>query len=1186
MVSTTPTLTDVIPPSPAAILKKSSDRKIATPRKSVRFNIQSPILSDNDSQAAMLALRRGHGDVKEVDLKDVSDTVYHAIRQMIDGNSIPYQRLLEHISKRSPVKDALPPSTLALYLRAFSQNISSLTPVFHSLVTAVLNMDWITWDDETVMVYKGFLDNLVSAHAVYVSSVGKMLVGWLRTGGDPARTTPAQHFARVHLMLRSILSLIPTGPSFMLPIITENFPHKREPLNVHVYYLHNILRIINYAQVLRDQVLAVIVDRLVQIDIDIQYELDELDDEVWEQVQQTLFQTSASNPNNIFNNHTALDGLEDNDDSDTDSEFSFTSDSDNGISPIVTPLHSTIEKLDTLLRLVFQYIAEISQKQPDDLASVFFGMMRTFERTVLPTHRVRCVQFLWFYTCSLHPSFPELFLGFLVSKLTDTSQPTILRISASAYLGSFISRARYVNYDWVKKCLAILCNWCTAFVDEFGAGAKTVDVNRFGVFYSVVQAVVYVFCWRWRGLGFGGHAFDPTSNINTSSNSNVLSPNALSHSPGFSRRMSRSPNAGADSMILSPPDAYSQFRTPQRKLNRLPPEMVGFDTVILSRFCPLRVCSRPIAMEFADLMRRLEVLYVHPLISAGPGANNIVDTNPNSAGHSRTNSGSHGAPPSRQEQGSDLEPQENDLQDRLDAFFPFDPLMLPGCRGYIDPLYQTWEGTSVSSDIDSSQSENDEESESDDDDDNDDGRFNKSFAGEGVSMSSNFLDTTWQSGDFLAVSSPVVVRAGGKGQHQSNNGEDVDGVWKGLQGWTGVGASSFLPSSLPSSLPSTVVMTLEKPQIISHVQKSLTYTPYDVKWIPSTARFVVLGQTPRGTGTIQIYELEKGDVSMVKQVEKPHAIKCGTFSASALNTNHLATGDFNGGLSMWDMTNPGSPVYNVQAHDQIINCIDGCGGPGSRKGPPELATGSRDGQSLLCTFAQMRERPLTIALWGSVGTVKVWDIRQKDRPVAKIAPAEGETAHDTWAVAFGNAYNDQERVLCAGYENGDVKLFDLRAMSLLWETNVRNGVCAVEFDRKDIQMNKLVVTSLESAFNVFDMRTKHEKHGYASLKEKAHGTTTIWSVAHLPQNRDIFMTSGGDGSLNLYKYNYPDQRSVKDANDKPMGVVGSVELLNTARMAEQPIAALDWSADKLGLCAFAAFDQAVRVGIVTRLQQY
>ena len=29
--------------------------------------------------------------------------------------------------------------------------------------------------------------------------------------------------------------------------------------------------------------------------------------------------------------------------------------------------------------------------------------------------------------------------------------------------------------------------------------------------------------------------------------------------------------------------------------------------------------------------------------------------------------------------------------------------------------------------------------------------------------------------------------------------------------------------------------------------------------------------------------------------------------------------------------------------------------------------------------------------------------------------------------------------------------------------------------------------------------------------------STVWSVRHLPQNRDVFMTTGGNGTLHLWK---------------------------------------------------------------------
>ena len=59
---------------------------------------------------------------------------------------------------------------------------------------------------------------------------------------------------------------------------------------------------------------------------------------------------------------------------------------------------------------------------------------------------------------------------------------------------------------------------------------------------------------------------------------------------------------------------------------------------------------------------------------------------------------------------------------------------------------------------------------------------------------------------------------------------------------------------------------LDKPQIITHIEKSLNYTVFDVKWLPSSAKVVVLGSHPRDTGALQIYEVCKGELKLVKEV--------------------------------------------------------------------------------------------------------------------------------------------------------------------------------------------------------------------------------------------------------------------------------------------------------------------------------
>uniref|UniRef100_A0A182Q3K7 WD repeat-containing protein 92 n=1 Tax=Anopheles farauti TaxID=69004 RepID=A0A182Q3K7_9DIPT len=367
---------------------------------------------------------------------------------------------------------------------------------------------------------------------------------------------------------------------------------------------------------------------------------------------------------------------------------------------------------------------------------------------------------------------------------------------------------------------------------------------------------------------------------------------------------------------------------------------------------------------------------------------------------------------------------------------------------------------------------------------------------------------------------------------------------------------------------------MDSVQMISHIEKPLNYSVYDVKWIPCTAKFVAIGSKPKGTGTIQIYQLNRGTLDLVREVETEKSLKCCSFGASKLSTEHLAVGDFAGKLTVYDLERPDAPVYEVAtAHEGIINALDAIGGSTVNCGAPEIVTGGRD------------------------GAVKVWDPRQPLDPVANICPASTEPSdrRDCWAVGFGDSYNRTERVVCSGYDNGDLKLVDLRNLQLRWETNVSNGICGVEFDRKDIRMNKLAVCTLEGGLHVYDMRTQHSKRGFASKQERGvgqalgeHGVikgakSTVWTVKHLPQNRDIFLTGGGSGSVRIWLYHYPENRVRKHSDGEEEGVEGTIEMLHGTTLSTQPVHTFDWSPDRLGLGVCGSFDQTVRVLITTNL---
>uniref|UniRef100_A0A1I8F8X9 WD_REPEATS_REGION domain-containing protein n=1 Tax=Macrostomum lignano TaxID=282301 RepID=A0A1I8F8X9_9PLAT len=353
------------------------------------------------------------------------------------------------------------------------------------------------------------------------------------------------------------------------------------------------------------------------------------------------------------------------------------------------------------------------------------------------------------------------------------------------------------------------------------------------------------------------------------------------------------------------------------------------------------------------------------------------------------------------------------------------------------------------------------------------------------------------------------------------------------------------------------INTMEKPQIIAHVQKSLNYTLYDCKWLPGTARFAVVGSHPRGTGALQMYEIAQRRCDQLNWTPK----RPNLLNVAPLAPRYPVGVTWQLGISMASytygmLTSRKCQLISVKAHQEIVNTRLMQLARARQKSPQDLG--------MALSECGIPGSPMTP--WPA------W---------SRMIRLRLETAG---CVAFGDAFNSTERCLVSGYDNGDLKLFDLRAMALRWETNLKNGICGLEFDRRDIPANKLVASTLEGKFHVFDMRTQHPNKGFASLTERAH-KSTVWCARHLPQNRDVFMTCGGSGGLCLWQYSYPTARVAKDSDGLDYGVAGTVALLQNVTLSTQPVASFDWSPDKLGLGICASFDQCLRVLIVTKLNR-
>ena len=342
------------------------------------------------------------------------------------------------------------------------------------------------------------------------------------------------------------------------------------------------------------------------------------------------------------------------------------------------------------------------------------------------------------------------------------------------------------------------------------------------------------------------------------------------------------------------------------------------------------------------------------------------------------------------------------------------------------------------------------------------------------------------------------------------------------------------------------------PQIEIQITKSLNYTPFDIRWLPYSTKLVITGQTQSSKGIIQIYHLIKGKLDLESEYIKENGFKCCSFGASSFASRDLALGDFEGNFQIFDLEK-GVPNYEIKkAHKSTIYSIDAVG-KNLNYGTPEIVTGGKD------------------------GNVKIWDLRS-DKHAILLEPKGIEHNYpECWSVAFGGCNNNEERNLGIGYDNGDVKLYDLRMDKLIYGENFKSGVCSIEFDKKNAPMNKMVATTLDSKIYLFDLKNL-EKNNYLRCNKLIDeiNNTTVWGTKFLPQKRNIFISMGGNGSLNIYKYQDSDF-SFDNTDDNNKIENKKITLLSNNIICSQPIIGFDWHNAKFGLFCLTAFDRTVKI---------
>lgn len=65
---------------------------------------------------------------------------------------------------------------------------------------------------------------------------------------------------------------------------------------------------------------------------------------------------------------------------------------------------------------------------------------------------------------------------------------------------------------------------------------------------------------------------------------------------------------------------------------------------------------------------------------------------------------------------------------------------------------------------------------------------------------------------------------------------------------------------------SGIIETTNAPQLVEHLAVPVSFTAYDVAWVPMSARYVAVGLYPKGTGAIEVRELGMKDAATTTKV--------------------------------------------------------------------------------------------------------------------------------------------------------------------------------------------------------------------------------------------------------------------------------------------------------------------------------
>ncbi|KAF3440903.1 hypothetical protein FNV43_RR19189 [Rhamnella rubrinervis] len=427
------------------------------------------------------------------------DLIYHfrnVLSAVSSGDREDYEELLGVVNfdrkKNGNIMDNKPfgpdhVAQLVTSFKALSGAVSYIDTVQHgTLLAAIFGMNMWSHGPDVMDALLELIISLAASSGKYVDACLEMLVCNF-TPPDSfihllkhSRGIAKKHqvLSRVHSALQDLADLVPLSPMRLSPLVIH-----RKPFLVNatketiVIYVENMLRLEGsvFGELVRSTMLSGVVDLLLDLDLEIGW-----DDIVHDDSSKGIFDMELEE----------IDKCRDdvlNDGGAHPREVCRKSSGGN----------SFAEKLDSVMVVMFEHLE--SCKAGGRLTEVFEALLQSFQKTVLTAYKSKFAQFVMFYACTLDPETCGLRFAMMLADIfvcNDNSQHFV-RMSAVAYLASYLSRAKFLSTSFVATMLKRLVDWCLDYCN-MQEGEVNPEAHR--IFYSGCQAIMYVLCFRMRSL--------------------------------------------------------------------------------------------------------------------------------------------------------------------------------------------------------------------------------------------------------------------------------------------------------------------------------------------------------------------------------------------------------------------------------------------------------------------------------------------------------------------------------------------------------------------------------------------------------------------------------------------------------------------------------------------------------------